>query len=432
MEIKPTNLPETLVWYYIIGAYGFYLLGVQYILAPILATLLVFWVGKKWWYQNLATPVSERIKLTPLTWIWIVAMLMMEVALIIGHLDFDLSTAQIVKSSLYWYKHWALFALFLVAACLQIRPQIIYRASCILCTLCLLLVLFGSLAYLLHLPTLTYVSPFQALGGSDLYYQVDIPFKEPGYGKEFRLQLFAPWPPALGLIGNIYFFLSYQEANRKWRWLGMLGAIAMILISVSRLAVICLLFVILVQWLTTKLFSTKFQLIFSSVGFLMGIFLPKLLEWFRVVQTSFYELRPGSSKVRSALARMTLQSWWNEAPVWGHGINTSKGPAALGFMPIGTHHTWFGVLYLHGIVGFFCFLIPFALTAFNLLSHIRNAHTARVGFCLMLVLLLFSFGENIENLAYLYWPGLLIIGIAIKENATHDVFNQKSLLFDLN
>ena len=242
-ETKPANLPETLVWYYIIGAYIFYLLGGQYIFAPLLATVLVFLVCQKWWGQTPRTPFSERIDFCPLTWIWIVAMLMMEVALIVGHINFDLSITQIVKSSLYWYKHWALFALFPVAAYLKIRPQIIYRASCIFCTLCLVLVLLSSSAYLIHLPIFSYVSPFQALGGDEMYYTVNLLFQEPTYNEGFRLQLFAPWPPALGLMGNIYFFLTYQETDSKWRWLGMLGAIAMIVMSVSRLAIICILFV---------------------------------------------------------------------------------------------------------------------------------------------------------------------------------------------
>lgn len=28
---------------------------------------------------------------------------------------------------------------------------------------------------------------------------------------------------------------------------------------------------------------------------------------------------------------------------------------------------------------------------------------------------MFSFAENLETLAYLYWPGLVILGIALKE-----------------
>lgn len=429
-EIKPVNLPETLVWYYIIGTYVFYLLGGQYVFAPLLATVLVFLVCKQWWYQTPKTPLSERIDLCPLTWIWIVAMLIMEVALIIGHLNFDLDLVQIVKSSLYWYKHWALFALFFVAAYLKIRPKIIYRASCIFCFQSLVLVSLGSLAYLIHLPIFSYVSPLQALGGVDLYYSVHLLYPEPAYGEGFRLHLFAPWAPALGLMGNIYFFLAYQETNQKWRWLGMLGAIAMIVMSVSRLAIICLLFVVLVQWSITNFFRTKVQVAVSSICFLMGIFLPKLIEWLEALKTSFHQMRPGSSKVRAALRRMTLDRWWNEAPVWGHGINTSRGPASLGFMPIGTHHTWYGVLYLHGLVGFCCFAIPFVLTIIDLLSQVKNSQTARVGFCLILVLLFCSFGDNLETLAYLYWQGLLIIGIAIKENARQIIFAQKPLLFD--
>ena len=193
-----------------------------------------------------------------------------------------------------------------MAAYLKIRPQIIYRASCIFCTLCLALVLLASLAYLANLPTFTYVSPLQAIGGDELSYQIDLLFPEPGYEEEFRLQLFAPWPPALGLMGNIYFFLTYQEANQKWRWLGMMEAIAMIIMSVSRLAVICLLFVLFVQWFVNNFFRTKFKLIICSIGFLIGISLPLLMEWFEALKTSFYQMRPGSSRVRAALRRMTL------------------------------------------------------------------------------------------------------------------------------
>jgi len=38
---------------------------------------------------------------------------------------------------------------------------------------------------------------------------------------------------------------------------------------------------------------------------------------------------------------------------------------------------------------------------------------AKTGLQLALVLLLYSFGENLEILAYLFWPGLVWIGIAL-------------------
>ena len=38
---------------------------------------------------------------------------------------------------------------------------------------------------------------------------------------------------------------------------------------------------------------------------------------------------------------------------------------------------------------------------------------------LLLVMLLFSFGENLEALAYLYWPALVLLGIAARRRFRH-------------
>jgi len=41
--IKPQNLEEKVVWYYIIGTYGLYFLGAQFVVAPVMAWLLVLY-----------------------------------------------------------------------------------------------------------------------------------------------------------------------------------------------------------------------------------------------------------------------------------------------------------------------------------------------------------------------------------------------------
>jgi len=41
--IKPQNLEEKVVWYYIIGTYGLYFLGAQFVVAPV-AWLLVLYL----------------------------------------------------------------------------------------------------------------------------------------------------------------------------------------------------------------------------------------------------------------------------------------------------------------------------------------------------------------------------------------------------
>lgn len=425
--IAPQNLPEKLVWYYIINIYVIYLLGGHYILAPLLASFLAFCVVKQWWNQSPITPSREKIIISPLVWLWIIAMLIMEVALIIGHINWELSIVQIFKSSLYWYRHWALFALFPVSGYLNIRPQIIYRAVCIFCLQGLILTVICYIGYILNLPRFDYVSPFQALGGDELYYRTNFLFPEPNYEEGFRLTLFAPWSPALGLVADVFFFLAYQETDQKWRWLGMVGAIAMAIGSLSRMAILCIPLVLFLLWLAVNFVRIEVQLGASLISFLVGICSSTLIDWIKNIQQQFYRLRPSSSNARVAIKQMTLNRWWTEAPIWGHGIVLSKGPSSIGNMPLGTHHAWYGVLYLHGLVGFFAFAVPFVCTLINLVSKVRTAPMAKVGLSITLVLMIFSFGDNIENLAYLYWPGLLILGITFKENANQLVFNKRLL-----
>jgi hypothetical protein len=420
LPLKPANLPEKLIWYYIISTYAIYLLGAQYVLAPLLATVLAICFVHEWWDRSPTTSLKDRIQISPLIWSWIVGMIIIEIALIVGHVNFNLELVQIVKSSLYWYKHWALFALFLLAGHLQIRPQIIYRAVCILCAQCLILILLNAIALGLNLPNLIYTSPLQAFGGDVMFYDVNLFAVEPNYGEGLRLELFAPWPPALGLVANMFFWLANEESDPKWRYSGMASAVAMAILSVSRTAVLCLPVVWFLTWMVLNFMRPKVQLGTSFTCLLLGISSPLIIDWIEIIRQKFAAFRPGSSKVRGALIRMTLERWRTEGPIWGRGINTSRGPASLGFMPIGTHHTWFGVLFLHGVVGFLAFAIPFFWTLFSLCIKARTSQIARVGLKIMLVLLVFSFCDIIETIAYLYWPGLLFVGIALSHTRTID------------
>lgn len=47
IEMKPQNFPEKIIWYSLIGTYGFYLIGGMYILAPVIAWVLLAYLGKK-------------------------------------------------------------------------------------------------------------------------------------------------------------------------------------------------------------------------------------------------------------------------------------------------------------------------------------------------------------------------------------------------
>jgi len=232
-SIKPQNLPEALVWYFVIGTYLIYLLGAQFLLAILLACFLNLYLLAKLWNQTDQTPTAERITLSFSTWVWFLGMLAIATALVIGHLNFDEGLLRIVKSSVKWLP----FALLPLAGSLKIRPQLITRAVCILCLQSLILIPILYLASVLDIPSHVYTSPLAVLGGAAERYEVHWYIID---SNKARLVLFAPHCPALGLAGNLFFCITNQELNPKWRWFGMIGAVAMIIASVSRMAIVCL------------------------------------------------------------------------------------------------------------------------------------------------------------------------------------------------
>ena len=419
-DLKPQNLPEKLIWWYIICTYPIYYLGGQYLLAPLLGYFLALCLFKQWWNQTPVTPLEDKIIIPVAVWFWIIGVLVIEIALIIGHLDFDLGFGKIISSSVNrWLRTWTLFPIFMLVGSLKIRPQIIYRAACIICIQSLFLAIVASIV---RMPNLVYTSPLSVFGGGN-FYEVFVLGTLTDESK-FRLVLFAPWAPALGLVANVYFFLAKKEKNSQLRWLGMIGAIAMIVGSVSRLAIICLPLTLCLTWFLLNIYRPIVQLGTALFAFLGGFLAPTIISDLQLAHEEFSKARPGSSRVRAVLGRIAINRWQNEAFVWGHGTLSGKGPRIAGYMPIGTHHTWFSILYDHGLVGCLSLAIPLVWSLSELVFKAQKSLIAEVGLNIILILIIFSLGENIDGLTYLYWPGLVILGISFNEN-TDLVVNQK-------
>ena len=76
-------------------------------------------------------------------------------------------------------------------------------------------------------------------------------------------------------------------------------------------------------------------------------------------------------------------------------------------MPIGSHHTWYGLLFVKGVTGFLALLIPLVFQIFLAFADALTSTRGRLPLGFALVVILLSFGENIEIQAYLLWPGLM-------------------------
>jgi hypothetical protein len=101
--------------------------------------------------------------------------------------------------------------------------------------------------------------------------------------------------------------------------------------------------------------------------------------------------------------------------IWGIGTSEGKGPKVVEHMPVGSHHHWAGLLFLHGIVGFTAFTVATVWTFIEMLIKAQKSKVAQTGLSVLLVLLVYSFAENLEALAYLIWPALILLGIGFKE-----------------
>jgi len=139
-----------------------------------------------------------------------------------------------------------------------------------------------------------------------------------------------------------------------------------------------------------------------------------LLGFAESFATRFREARADSSRVREALAGIAVNRWRSEAPIWGHG-QVEAGPHLVEYMMIGSHHTWYGLLFVKGAVGLVAMAIPLLFSLIYFFVKATRTEEGRVALSIMLLLFLYTFGENLEVLAYLIWPGLLFIGIASKD-----------------
>ncbi|WP_051311560.1 capsular biosynthesis protein [Zooshikella ganghwensis] len=404
-EVTPENTAERIVWFTLTATYPLYFIGALYVSGPVIAWLLFFLFFRQWLLTNKSSPIPFGIIL------WIIGMLTMLVALIVGHLDWQLGTGKLIKSSIGWAKGWALLALFILAGMLPIRPELIYRAAMKVCLHTLLLCPVFIISWIVGLPDTPYVSPLKVIGGpGPEFFAVSLYEIDPGSGLP-RWRLFTPWAPALGFVANIFFLFALQEKNNQWRIIGISASILMILMSQSRLAavtLICIAFLPIFLRIAFSIYCTLFGAVFSLIFALSGA---SIIDFGSNFWESFKSARADSTRVRATLANIAIQRWQSEAPIWGHGI-VERGPHLVEYMPIGSHHSWYGLLFVKGIIGFFALAIPLVFSLFSLGRKALKHPYIQTGFASSAILMLYTFGENLEILAYLIWPALLSMGQA--------------------
>lgn len=268
------------------------------------------------------------------------------------------------------------------------------------------------LAPFIGLPETLWVSPLQILGGSGPeYFSVTLFTLEPGAGTP-RWQFFAPWSPAIGMVAVIHIFLSARADNPKLRTAGVVAGLAFVLLSQSRLALVALIVIMAVLFVIRRLSRPELWFTGVPLALLAGFMASGLIRFTGSVAHDFSSARADSSRVREILGRLALDRWQTEAPWFGHGM-VENGPHLVEYMPIGSHHSWYGLLFVKGITGAVALAVPLAVTMIILGREVLLHRRCQTGFVMILVILIYSFGENIEMLAYLTWPAWFMTGCAL-------------------
>ncbi|WP_172293340.1 O-antigen ligase domain-containing protein [Pseudoruegeria sp. HB172150] len=417
-DTTPANPAEALILKTLCWTWPLYFLGALYVVGPVLAWVLGGLAALSLYLGPAIRPdLRARGKVPPVVLAWIAGMAVMLVALWVGHLDWGLGLKQTIKSTIGWAKGWALLALFpFIGAVLPIRREILIRGQCIigLWTLLLLPVLLA--APYAGMPERIFTSPLKAVGGpGPEYFSVYFFTWDPASWTP-RWQFYAPWSPFAALLGVVQVCFALEERNIRWRTIGLAAGAAMILFSKSRMGLVglvaCtvgprLLPLVLRGWAWTALAAATASL---------AVFGTALAQAVKDAVAAFKGARADSTRVRETLQRIAGERWQNEAYWFGHGT-VQPGAHLVEYMPIGSHHTWWGLLFVKGLVGFLAMLVPMT---WQILLAAADAARSRRGYLplgIAMTMVLLSFGENIEIEAYMLWPGLIVLGIHASERA---------------
>lgn len=415
MRLNPVEkvLYRALTW-----TWPFYLAGALYVVGPVLGWTMGALAGAALYLGPLMrTDLRATGPVPPLIWGWIAGMAVMLVALWAGHLNWHLGTGQLIRSTIGWAKGWALLALFpLIGAVLPVRRAVLIRAQCVVGLWTLLAAPVLLAAPYLGLPERIFVSPLRIVGGPGPEYFTVFLFTLDPAAHVPRWQFYAPWSPFAALLGVLMVLCALEEPVRRWRWAGIVAGVLMILAAKSRMGIVGLVLCTLGPRLLPLLLSPRAWAVLSALLVLAGIAADWIAAAVRGLIHGFRAARADSTRVRDTLQRIAHERWLGEAIWFGHG-RVEPGPHIVEHMPIGSHHTWWGLLFVKGLVGFLALLLPLlwhlGVVAADAVRHPR----ARLPLGILLTLVLLSLGENLEIEAYMLWPGLVVLGIHTREMA---------------
>jgi len=137
----------------------------------------------------------------------------------------------------------------------------------------------------------------------------------------------------------------------------------MVLLAASRMGLIVMLIVPVAVWGISRLTRPWVMVATAFCLLVVVAFFEPISQALLALFDDIKSARADSTRVRAALGNIALYRWQSEAYWFGHGV-VETGTHLVEFMPIGSHHNWYGLLFVKGTWPAFCvFLSPLRLPA---------------------------------------------------------------------
>jgi hypothetical protein len=380
------------------------------LLVPV-AGLLVLWLTLRG---------GTRLLVAPIAVVWVLVAVAQGISVVVNGVGDERGAGFIAYRLLSTgVTGWLLLGLALaVGARYRMASPVLVRAITILGGYFLL---FGLLALLLHsftglteleLPTPPALVLPASAPAVEFSFTMRVFSTEDLLGRDLpRLVLFYPWAVVLGFAGIAVFFVAQLEHWFPLRLLGSAGGLLAVLGSQGRAPILGLIILLFANAILTRFDRRALVLAAASTFFAMAVLVAFGITPIDVVTWAYEEvsaLRPGSTMARELGYALSIAGFL-DSPVLGQGW--VGGWVATGIpLPVGSHSSFYGLLYTGGLVTFGAFAIALVTTLVVLVRRAGGGAVQRTGLLIALALALLSYGEGIYSFVLPCTPLLLFLG----------------------
>ena len=410
-KLTDLSFVEKIVYWSIVLTPVWWLLGIQTLFYPaVVIGLLVI---------SFDLDKLVRTSVPKSAWAWLAMSIVMLWTATLGLSNFDFEFTKVAATLVTFFKSY-----FLIFACLviplgsQLRVQVITRAVAwmavgyLIAILLQLIMLFGGITPEPFFPPIAQLIP----GNNSLIVWLGA-FWEPFFGIPLpRSMLYTPDPPIPGICGLLCLFICLGESNPRLRQFALAGSLGSLLISHSRLALVCLFLAILVNVSFRSFFARQASLwLFSLTALLSSLWGITLTAFLNKPLEIFHSARPASSKDREFVIRKTMEAW-QESPWLGWGIPQGTAKWYTYEITLGSFSTYSAVLYLHGIIGFIFFIAALGFTLGDFWQPaVEGNSLCKKAFATLLALYVFMQGLPLSWITVYIWFFFLWLGAILAE-----------------